>query len=102
MTFREFIQKINFNEALDPVVKRRDADINNDCVVDDADDYLANRRAAIADAIRDRKRKSGSTESGELRAIVSSHGKRPKGRKADDQASEFEKHLEQIRSRHST
>ena len=52
---RAFVQEIEFvggvSEALDPVGKEDD-DINNDGKVDKTDKYLANRRKAIAKAIK--------------------------------------------------
>ena len=50
-----FVQEIEFvggvSEALDPVGKEDD-DINNDGKVDKTDKYLANRRKAIAKAVK--------------------------------------------------
>ena len=52
---RAFVQEIEFvggvSEALDPVGKEDD-DINNDGKVDKTDKYLANRRKAIAKAVK--------------------------------------------------
>tara|TARA_B100000287_G_scaffold363114_1_gene356702 strand:- start:368 stop:739 length:372 start_codon:yes stop_codon:yes gene_type:complete len=52
---RAFVQEIEFvggvSEALDPVGKEDD-DINNDGKVDKTDKYLANKRKAIAKAIK--------------------------------------------------
>tara|TARA_B100000035_G_C20504257_1_gene338217 strand:- start:113 stop:292 length:180 start_codon:yes stop_codon:yes gene_type:complete len=48
---REIIKSSVNSEALDPVGKEDD-DINNDGKVDKTDKYLANRRKAIAKAIK--------------------------------------------------